>query len=103
MTKCNRCGQEIVWSEKYDPNATKRSPPNNKDGTPHRCSSKTETLGNESHQESFQVQDNPKGNPVSLADIDLPHDTKQKICNTCKKHQQGYTGHRMASMGESRV
>ena len=37
MTKCNRCQQEIVWSEKYDPKATNRSPPNNKDGTLHRC------------------------------------------------------------------
>ena len=53
MTKCNRCQQEIVWSEKYDPNATKRQPPNNKDGTPHRCgelSGHQATQGSESHQ-----------------------------------------------------
>ena len=49
MTKCNRCQQEIVWSEKYDANATKRSPPNNKDGTPHRCATGT-TNPLESHQ-----------------------------------------------------
>ncbi len=83
MTKCNRCGQEIVWEEKYDANATKRSPPNNKDGTPHRCNTgKTEstldsgTVGfNQSHE---------KANPVNLADIDLPHETKVKVCDTCK-------------------
>ena len=26
----------------------------------------------------------PKTNPVRLADIDLPHETKVKVCDTCK-------------------
>jgi len=84
MNKCNRCDQEIVWPTKFDKNATKRSPPNNKDGTPHRC--QTETPKTESKGVDFaKLSAEIKTNPIELATIDLPHETKQKICADAKE------------------
>ena len=78
MSKCNNCQQEIAWPKPY----VKGNLPNNTDGSPHRCKTdKPEPKGVDFAKLNAEI----KTNPVNLANIDLDHDTKVKICNTCKE------------------
>lgn len=86
MSKCNNCQQEIAWPKPY----VKGNLPNNPDGSPHRCKTeKTESKGIDfaklSAEVKTQVLSTQKTNPVNLANIQLEHDIKVKICNTCKE------------------